>query len=1141
MLAPLRTVITSAILMLCISTSLPAQSQTTGGIAGAVSYPTGERVVGAEVSVDSGTGLKRSVTTDAEGNYAFSFLPPGLYRVEFKVEGFSPRRFDVPVLVTQTAPINVHLTLVKVVGDEVTVVGSLMPNGPQLGRDFDSETISELPQASRNFIPILATVPGASVGLLDNNTPGRNSQNISFDGVRVTGNDFQLNGIDANNIDTNSPGLVPIPATEAIQEVRVQTSLADAAFGRGAGGSVQTITRSGGNTYHGAVYDYFRNESLSANDPFLKAAQVVRPILRRNVLGVIAGGPVRKDHSFFFGSYQAVRERNGASRNSRSNVPLPLGLTDDRSAETLMATFNPLANPSLTSAINPVSLALLKAKLPNGKFLIPTPQADGRYVGTEVSTYREDQFNINGDHQFGRTDHISVKFFYSNAPQFVGLTGGANVPGFGADIKQDNRLLSIQYVRALNSHIVNEARVGYSVIRQDNFNRQPVRDVDLGIHRTNAATYPGLGLISFGPASTGALAIGNAGGDFKDDALSTTLADTLSISRGKHDVRTGASAVFYADDLTMNPNRRGQIVFQNFNSFLIGIANSSMIADGINTRRMRAADYSFFLQDDWALLSRLTINLGLRYELDLPAFEKDGVMATFDPKLYKPRMEVDVSTGVPIGPPAGGVLQAGNAAPGLDLPEIPNVGKRLLNSIDPNNIAPRVGFAYVPPLSRRLAVRGGYGIFYSRVSTAYIGLTMKAPPFYATLRSPLGKTVPFADPYYPLPAQDKFPTFMPGVLLTGPAFDRGIRTPYFHQYNLSVRWELTGHLQFEAAYAGSRGLDLLRQMPLNQPRLASPQQPITNVVTGQSISTNSPDNTNVALRTPYPGMDAGMTQIQSSAQSTYNSLQLSLAHRKYKGMQFLASYTYSKSLDNASGGSVSAGDVLDTSLAPGNPLDSRANRGLSDFDRTHRFVLSYVWNLPGFADPRLPAFRSVFSNWQVSGIVSAMSGVPIDVVDSDAGSLYGSSMGRPNWTAGADRTTALTNIPPGYFFNPFAFTRPIVQANQLIPSSHGQAIANAVGTDFGDVGRNVLRGPGQRNVDIALTKRIPLAESKTLEFRGEFFNLLNEVNLANPNSNVAAASSFSNSGGIIAPADFGRIISTSSNPRLIQLALKLNW
>jgi len=225
----------------------------------------------------------------------------------------------VQVFITETTTVNVQLRVASA-ADTITVLsGALQRDGPQLGRVVDSEVVSELPQATRNFTQILALSPGATVGLPDNTALGRNSQNISVNGARVTQNDYQINGIDANKIDTNSAAMLAVPAPETIQEFKVQTSLYDAAFGRGGGGSVQAITRSGGNTFHGAVYDYFRNEVLNANDPFLKAASVERPILRRNVLGVIAGGPVRKDRTFFFVSYQATRVRNGG-RGSRSDI-----------------------------------------------------------------------------------------------------------------------------------------------------------------------------------------------------------------------------------------------------------------------------------------------------------------------------------------------------------------------------------------------------------------------------------------------------------------------------------------------------------------------------------------------------------------------------------------------------------------------------------------------------------------------------------------------------------------------------------------------------------------------------------------------------------------------------------------------------
>jgi hypothetical protein len=378
-----------------------------------------------------------------------------------------------------------------------------------------------------------------------------------------------------------------------------------------------------------------------------------------------------------------------------------------------------------------------------------------------------------------------------------------------------------------------------------------------------------------------------------------------------------------------------------------------------------------------------------------------------------------------------------------------------------------------------------------------------------------------------------------GITLSSSTFDRRLRTPYFHQYNASAQYALGNNLVLEVAYVGTRGHNLFRNVRINQARLASTQQPIVNAVTGQVITINTPGN--AMLRAPYQGVDiVGFQQFQHTAESAYNSLQISLARRLSKGLQLLASYTYAKSLDNASGMV-----ELDNSIILGNQLDDRANRGVSDFDRTQRFVLSYLWDLPrpAFAS-KSKAGRALFSGWQVAGIITAMSGQPIDIADTAAGSFYfgaNSGLSRPNWAPGASHSTATRNVPPGYFFNPFAFVRPVVRNGQSIPSSNGTSLAGAQGTDIGNVGRNVLRGPGQTNVDFSVFKRFPLGEAKSVEFRAEFFNLFNQVNFNNPVSNLNAAIVAQNTGQIINPGDFGRIISTSNNPRLIQFALKLNF
>ena len=1131
-------------LVLC-SISALAQSQTTGRIAGTIKDPNDAVIAGAEVTVKSlFTGEERTVATDAQGHYGVTLLSPGAYRVNVMANGFKRTEIaSVRVVITETITVDISLE-VGDVSEQVSITSEplIQTSGPQLGRVVDSRAVSELPLATRNFLQILALSPGTFASLPDNTALGRNSQAISVNGARGTQNNFEINGIDANELVFNRSTFVAVPAPETIQEFKVQTSLYDATFGRAAGGSVQAVTRSGTHEFHGALYEYFRNDAFNANNPFLKAASVHRPVLKRNAFGGLLGGPLKSDKAFFFASYQGTRERNGASDSSlTSSILIARGLTNDRSQQTLLATFRPrFPNGLPATSIHPAALALLNTRLPNGQLLIPTPQADGRYSGSAISTYREDQFNANVDYRASAKDWLTVKFFFSNAPQFAALPGNdANVPGFGADRKNDNRLFSVQSIHTFGARTVNEARAGYSLVYTNSFGRNPVKDSDVGITRANAGAYPGLGLIRIG---TGALSIGNSGtyADLELDNSAITLVDILSLSRGRHSVRTGGQAISYRTDFTTNVLRRGQITFQNFNNFLLGLANGSQNGEGINTRFLRAADYSLFLQDDWKLSERLTLNLGLRYELDLPPYETRGALATFDPELYRPRMEVDAS-GNPVGPPVGGFVQAGNVIPQYDLADVPNVGRRIFTNLDPNNFGPRIGFAYAPLASGRLVLRGGYGVFYSRASLVYLTNTVNAPPTYGFRRSPAGALVLLENPFSPLPSQDQFPAFVPGTV-SSYTFERRLRTPYFHQYNASLQSALWRDLLLEVAYVGTRGGNLFRNVRINQARLASTGQPIINAVTGQVITTNTP--LNAMLRAPYQGVDiAGFQQFQNSAESAYNSLQISLSRRLSQRLQLLASYTYAKSLDNASGQG-----GLDTTIILGNQFDPRANRGVSDFDRTHRFVLSYLWDLPRpeFAR-RSKAARLLTSNWQVAGIITAMSGQPFDIVDSAAGSFYfgpnllPNALARPSWAAGATRDTATSNVPPGYFFNPLAFVRPVVQTGQMIPSSNGTAVAGAPGTDIGNVGRNVLRGPRQTNVDFSIIRRFPFGESRNIEFRAEFFNLFNQVNFANPNGNLNSATVDPNTGQIINPGDFGRITSTSNNPRLIQFAVKFNF
>jgi Carboxypeptidase regulatory-like domain/TonB dependent receptor len=1142
--------------LLLVSTSDRLASQTTGRITGVVKDSSGGVIPRAEVqAVNQATEEKWKTVTDEAGDYTFVLLPPGTYRIEVAVTGFKTAiTNDLSVSLTETTSINISLAVGS--QTETVIVNGPRPllqtEGPQLGSLVNSRIVAGLPLASRNFTQILTLSTGAASYLPDSTGVGRNTQAISVNGARVTQNYFQINGVDATTMGTNGVILVAVPAPEAIQEFKVQTSFFDAGYGRSAGADIQLMTNSGSNRVHGEAYEYFRNEALDANNPFLKGARLARPLLQRNVFGATLGGPIRRDRAFYFVSYQGSRERNGASiiNSISSNVLVAPGLTDDRSAATLEKTFH-------VPTVDPSSLALLNAILPNGQFVIPTPQANGLYSGTSISTFQEDQFNTNVDFQLSGSNSLAAKFFFANTSQFLALPSfrgtGPNVPGYGTDQTFNNRVVALQDIHVFSPALTNELHFGYAFNSNNTIPQEPVTDSEIGVSRPNASELPGLPLIRIAPTAGGVI-IGTPTNISPATPAVTTLADALSILRGNHALRTGLEIRYNEVNFTAETFTRGQIDFTNFHSFLTGMTQVTTFGNGLNERSQRAWDYGFFIQDDWKISPRFTLNLGLRYELDLPVYDTRGRLTTFDPSLYVPRQQVQ--NGSPVGPPVGGFVQAGNVIPSYDLPDVPNVSKYVVRSIDPNNLAPRIGFAYSPSGLNQSVIRGGYGIYYSPATFAYASASAQLPPMFVLGVRP---SAPFDNPFFPVPAQNQFPTFVPGVLLAGPAFDRGLRTPFLQEYNLSAGSEILRTLILEVAYVGTRGEKLFRQVAINQARLATPQNPVTNAVTGQMFRSNAPND--AQLRAPLQGVSInGFNLNESTANSSYNSLQISLTEHLSHGLQFLAAYTFAKSIDNASGlgggpgiiGLVNTGAVNDTSLILGNQNSSRANRGVSDFDRAHRFVFSFLWDLPKpeFAS-RSRFYRLAIWNWETSGILTAMSGLPTDIVDTGAGSLYGLANGpnplaRPSLVAGMSCQDALRNIPDGYFLNPGVFARPMVAAGQSIPSSDGKATASAAGTDIGNVGRNCLRGPQQVDLDFALGKLFPLSESRNFEFRAEFFNLFNHPNFANPISNLNALFASGGSvdhttGQVLSPGNFGRIISTSNNPRIIQFSLKFSF
>jgi hypothetical protein len=1107
---------------LFVSCGLHAQTANKGSITGTVKDQSGAVVANVQVTVrEVSAGTERKLATDSAGAYRALLLEPGLYTLRFVRDGFNAMEVQgAQVLITETTVVDVTM---KVGGSAQVVTVSaelvaLQTSDAATGRVIEEKTIRELPLATRNFTQLLTLSTGAFAPIADNAAIGLNSQDISVNGSRPTNNNLILNAVDANQIGLNNAANLPIPATDTLQEFKVQTSLYDASTGRSGGAAIAAITKSGTSEYHGNLYEFFRNDVLNANNFFFNATGTPRPVLKRNQFGGTFGGPLtlpglydgRKHSTFFFISYQGSREVNGASLTSSvASLSLPVGLTDgNRTAAGLSQAFGVAQN-----TVSQVAVNLLNAHLPNGNLLIPSPQVQKsgtNFTESVPARFRENQFNANLDQSFGSNDKFSAKFFSINYPtqqEFLGFFDAAdapNLPGFGGNLDQKNRVLSLVETHVFNANLINEARAGFTRVFADFNEAEPISLASVGITRFNQAQFQGIPSIQvLGSFRVGPLPIF----DVLTGINNFQYSDTLSYVHGRHTLKFGAEFKREQENFNVDFFQRGVVVFLGFKDFLQGNPFLAIDGSGILNRNFRNFDAAGYAQDDFKVSPKLTVNLGLRYEIDGPPSDTKGRLATFDPARYQ------------AGNPPNGFVLAGNVAPQYRIPGVPLVSDTLLKTSGYKNFAPRVGFAYKPFDGHPLVVRGGFGIFYSRISNEAAVFSFTNPPF-----AELGLQFfpgSFSDPlpHLPLASQFPIPPVIPGInaggtALTGApisafALDPNITTPYVEQYNLTVQHEFAKDFVLEVGYVGSHGVNLLRRVGIAQSLLASPQNPVNGITTNTAA--------NADLRSPFPGLSpSGFVQLQTSGSSSYNSLQASVTKHFGHGLQFLASYTYSKSIDDAGSGAT-LGDSRITS--DGDQHNLQLNRGPSDFDRTHRFIVSSTYDLPGYKNNAL--LRPLTSNWEVSGIVTAQSGTPLDIVDSAGGALFGGSnastgiISRASFAPGASAATARGQGPIqgrlNNFFNQAAFTP-------------------AAGGLFGDTGRNILRGPNERDVDFSVLRRFPVkwVEGSAIEFRAEFFNLFNFVNFASPVTDIASG-------------NFGVITATSTSPRIVQFALKYNF
>jgi hypothetical protein len=1122
-----------------------AQTAETGALAGSVVDPSGGVVADANIeATNEATGETRNGVSQSNGHYLIALLPPGAYRVAVTKAGFKEKiENGIHIDVVNTARLDIVMQLGSV-NEKITVEAAPAMTDTEssaLGRVVDETAVEGLPLVTRNYTQIIGLSPGIEAPVNNATDLGRGSGGISptqtttglfVNGARSYDNNFQMNGISVNDNEATggSSGGIPIPNADTLEEFKVQTGLYDASFGHNAGANVDVITKGGSNQFHGSLFEFFRNEALNANDFFFNSTGTPRPDLRQNQFGFTLGGPIKKDKLFFFGSYQGTRQLDGASTAVNTTCTASLlepPFTNDRSAAALGAMFAGQSGAGGGTAIlangsniNPAALALMQFKLKNGNFLIPTPQiinssGQGFSTFSEPCTFNEDQYMANVDYQMSAKSKLEVRFFIVQSDERISFPVGTfvppgNVPGFPSDSKNDPRVLSVAHTYVFNSQLLNEVRFGFTRLLGNLAPSSPYSFSDVGItegaQNNGLPTINVLGSINMGPS-----------GPLEFTQNNYAVGDSLSYARGRHSMRFGGGYTFLQNELT-NVLTGGTLQFQSWPDFLLGesaaqngtnVSNvfASLDAFGNFNRDFHAWESNAYFQDDIKLTSRFNVNVGLRFEHLGLYGDTGGRDSNFDEALANPN------------PPASGTVQGYVVASNFQGAVPAGVAKLgnpfAVNPKGQNTWGPRLGFSWqVLPNTPRFVLRGGYGIYYSRpTGEAFVQSVFGAP--FSVTRINVGTadaSATLQNPFAPPPVLPAFPAYSPTSSITSFGDAQEFRPGIINQYTLNLQTEIARDFLFEVGYVGTRSTHLLFQRSADQALDASPSNPV-NGITENTIA-------NIPLRQPIPGFPPdSMVQVESTGSAWYNGLDVSLTKRFSNGLQFLASYTYSKTLDTA-GASVNltaAGNAIIT----GNQNDPGERYGNTDYSRPQRFVFSYVYQFPGHSSQE-GFVGHLLGGWETAGVVTIQDGQWMSILGVNANNVFGISEDRASIVPGCTHLATSGSVQSRLtdYFNASCFMTPAV----ISP--------DGIGTGFGDSGVGIVRGPSQQNFDVAIIKRTRISwpvEGDNLEFRAEMFNAFNTPQFANPDNSFTDGPSF------------GTITSTSVNPRIVQFALKFNF
>ena len=1167
------------------------QGGATGAIAGSVVDTSGASISAADVQIISASteSIVRKLSTNADGEFVATLLPPGNYDVIVNKSGFGEAKAQaIEVRVTETTRVTISLKpgAVSEIVQISAQVTSVETTNATTGESIGGSTIRELPLATQNYQQLLSLSAGTQSELNASAQLGRGNARVIVNGQREDNNNYLIEGISATDYNVAQGTNVPLPNPDVIQEFKVQTSLYDASQGRNGGGNVNAILKSGTKEFHGDAYEFFRNDVLNANEFFLNAAGQKRPSVKQNIFGGSVGGPVvNEKFGFFFVNYQGTRQRSALSPGTQINNPAFPSLPTDRSAASIAAALSTSSFPITAANIDPVALALLQFKSnqfsdPNG-FLIPsvgTPDlnpakaayATAPFIATKPGKYTDDQFTTNWDREFGGgRDKISARFFFSDAESLLPFGAGglqASLGGtlassisatdlnFPYDLPVAARFFSLGETHLFSPTLVNDFRFGYVRINNSLLNVPPVTAADLGINRpTDNVTSS---IYKFTLGSSGFQIGPTPPADQFQTQNNYNFVDTVSWVKGEHIWRFGGEFTRVNLDKLFPQVFNGQLFFVNtpgaatdFQKLLVGAPDFSFGGGGVFNHQYRTNDFAVFGQDDWKVRRNLTLNLGLRVEVLGGFHDNNCHIGNLDQDLANSGQYPFIY---------------GNCVKGLNITGLSPTGS---DTTYKNNystgLAPRIGFAYDLGGHQTTTVRGGFGIYFAREDVGTVDQLSFQAPFLPVAFSggPAGSlsnfflTAPNAlpkggvlDPNF-VPCLGVFDGFVnndptnfpnyscaagsPGVVpsqfLFGLTVPRHFVAPNTQQWNLTLQRALGKQWVLEVGYVGTHAVHLRETRTSIQARLASPSNPIVLTDTaGNQFTITENTTSNGPARSNNAGINGynGFQLFADDAYSHYHSLQTTLSRRWGAGY-FQAAYTFSKSTDATSSGNT----ALNTAFNDESTL--QGSRGLSDFDRPHRFVVSYRYDLPFFS--KAEGWKhAALGNWAISGITIFQSGTPFSVTDSAAGSAFlgpgltpatlGAQLAGSSISAGLTSGSIRDRVNNGYL-NPGNFT-----TAPLVPASQG---GDGTVTFFGNLGRNIYRGPFQQNWDFALIKNIKITERQELRFTSDFFNIWNHANFANPSINDVETIGINP-----ATSPFGKIFSTVGTPRLIQFSLR---